>query len=48
MAKLATDSVRENVKAQMDGTRLAIEVARELRESRKPQQSQQPKPEGDK
>lgn len=42
MVKLATDSVRENVKAQMDGTRLAIEVARELRESRKPQQPQQP------
>ena len=32
MAKLATDAVRENVKAQTDGTRLAIEATRMLQE----------------
>jgi len=32
MAKLATDAVRENVKAQTEGTRLAIEATRMLQE----------------
>lgn len=36
MAKLATDAVRENVKAQTDGTRLAIEAARVLQQRDKP------------
>lgn len=36
MAKIATDSVRENVKAQMEGTRLAIEAARVLQERKGP------------
>jgi hypothetical protein len=36
MAKLATDAVRENIKAQSDGTRLAIEAARVLQERDKP------------
>jgi len=36
MAKLATDAARENVKAQMDGTRLAIEAARVLQERKGP------------
>jgi hypothetical protein len=39
MAKLATDAVRENVKAQMDGTRLAIEAARTLQQREGPIQS---------
>lgn len=38
MAKLATDAVRENVKAQLEGTKLAIDAARELRDRRAPQQ----------
>jgi hypothetical protein len=37
MAKLATDAVRENVKAQLEGTRLAIDAARELRDRSAPQ-----------
>jgi hypothetical protein len=36
MAKLATDAVRENVKAQTEGTRLAIEAARVLQERKAP------------
>lgn len=36
MAKLATDAVRENIKAQSEGTRLAIEAARVLQERDKP------------
>ena len=44
MAKLATDAVRENVKAQTEATRLAIEVSRELRDRRAPQQGQDVKP----
>lgn len=36
MAKLATDAVRENVKAQMEGTRLAIEASRALQERKGP------------
>jgi len=36
MAKLATDAVRENVKAQVEGTRLAIEAARALQDRRGP------------
>jgi hypothetical protein len=36
MAKLATDAVRENVKAQMEGTRLAIEAARTLQQRQGP------------
>jgi hypothetical protein len=36
MAKLATDAVRENVKAQMEGTRLAIEAARALQQRQGP------------
>lgn len=36
MAKIATDAARENVKAQMDGTRLAIEAARVLQTRDKP------------
>jgi predicted exporter len=36
MAKLATDAARENVKAQMDGTRLAIEAARVLQQRQGP------------
>jgi hypothetical protein len=36
MAKIATDAARENVKAQMEGTRLAIEAARVLQERDKP------------
>jgi hypothetical protein len=36
MAKLATDAVRENVKAQMEGTRLAIEAAKILQERKGP------------
>ena len=36
MAKLATDAVRENVKAQMEGTRLAIEAAKVLQERKGP------------
>jgi biotin carboxyl carrier protein len=32
MAKIATDSARENIKAQLDGTRLAVEAARVLQE----------------
>jgi hypothetical protein len=47
MVKLATDAVRENVKAQTEGTRLAIDVARELREQRTPPKEAQP-PKGDK
>jgi hypothetical protein len=39
MAKLATDAVRENVKAQMEGTRLAIEAARTLQQRQGPIQS---------
>ena len=39
MAKLATDAVRENVKAQMEGTRLAIEAARTLQQREGPIQS---------
>jgi len=46
MVKLATDSVRENIKAQTEGTRLAIDVARELREQRTPPKEAQ-KPEED-
>lgn len=44
MAKLATDAARENVKAQTEATRLAIEVSRELRDRRAPQQGQDVKP----
>lgn len=40
MAKLATDAVRENVKAQLEGTRLAIDAARELRDRKAPQQGE--------
>lgn len=36
MVKLATDSARENVKAQLEGTKLALEVAKTLQESRGP------------
>jgi hypothetical protein len=36
MAKLATDAVRENVKAQTEGTRLAIEATRMLQERNAP------------
>jgi hypothetical protein len=36
MAKLATDAAKENVKAQMDGTRLALEAARLLQERNAP------------
>lgn len=36
MVKLATDAVRENVKAQVEGTKLAIEASRELRDRRAP------------
>jgi hypothetical protein len=36
MAKIATDAARENIKAQTDGTRLAIEAARVLQERDKP------------
>jgi len=36
MAKLATDAVRENVKAQMEGTKLAIEAAKILQERKGP------------
>jgi hypothetical protein len=36
MAKLATDAAKENVKAQMDGTRLAIEAARLLQARKSP------------
>jgi hypothetical protein len=32
MAKIATDAAKENVKAQMDGTRLALEAARLLQQ----------------
>lgn len=32
MAKIATDAARENVKAQLEGTRLAIEAAKTLQE----------------
>ena len=39
MAKLATDAVRENVKAQVDGTRLAIEAARTLQQRQGPIQN---------
>jgi len=36
MAKLATDAVRENVKAQTEGTKLAIEAAKTLQQRRGP------------
>jgi hypothetical protein len=36
MAKLATDAVRENVKAQVEGTKLAIEAAKTLQQRRGP------------
>lgn len=36
MAKIATDAARENVKAQLEGTRLAIEAAKALQERDKP------------
>ncbi len=39
MAKIATDAARENVKAQMEGTRLAIEAARTLQQRQGPIQS---------
>ena len=36
MAKLATDAVRENVKAQIEGTKLAIEASKTLQERKGP------------
>lgn len=36
MVKLATDAVRENTRAQVEGTRLAIDASRELQQRRGP------------